>query len=96
MMAHQCPAKAPATGEMDMDLSHGIARTIFAALKDFAKQSGQNELSDSKLMLLGFSGTGVLFARLVVFAPERGRQDVNAEEKENSPRHWTVGRQTRK
>jgi hypothetical protein len=71
MMAHQCPAKAPATGEMDMGLSRDIARTIFAALKDFAEQSGQNELSDSKLILLGFSGTGVLFARLVVFAPER-------------------------
>ena len=71
MMAHQCPAKAPATGEMDMDLSHGIARTIFAALKDFAEQSGQNELSNSKLLLVGFSRTGVLFARLIAFAPER-------------------------
>ena len=45
-----------------MDLSHGMARTIFAALKNFAEQSGHNDLSDSKLILLGFSGTGLLFA----------------------------------
>ena len=54
-----------------MDLSHGMARTIFAALKNFAEQSGHNDLSDSKLILLGFSGTGLLFARFVAYSPDR-------------------------
>ena len=71
MMAHQRPAKTPAIGEMDMDLSLGIALTIFAALKNFPEQDGHNDLSDSKLILLGFSGTGVLFARFVAYSPDR-------------------------
>jgi hypothetical protein len=71
MMAHQCPARNPANGEMDMDVSHGIGRTVSAALKTFAEQSSHSELSHSKLIMLGFSGTGVLFARLVAYMPDR-------------------------
>jgi hypothetical protein len=61
---HQCPARnAPGgTKEMDMDPSHGVGRAIFTALEQFAQQSGHSELSSAKLILLGFSGTGALFA----------------------------------
>jgi dienelactone hydrolase len=73
MMPHQCPAKNAPGGpkEMDMDPSHGVARALFTALNQFAQQSGHNELSSSKLILLGFSGTGALFAHFVEYAPDR-------------------------
>lgn len=74
MLAHQCPAKSPPTleqGEMDMDPSHGIGRSIFTALDDFAHRSGHPELSSAKLIVLGFSGTGALFANFVRYAPDR-------------------------
>jgi hypothetical protein len=56
---------------MDMDPSHGIGRALFAALDQFAHQSGHSELSSAKLILLGFSGTGALFAHFVGYAPDR-------------------------
>jgi dienelactone hydrolase len=73
MMAHQCPAKNAPGGpeEMDMDPSDGIGRAIFTALEQFAKASGHSELSSAKLILLGFSGTGALFAHFVGYAPAR-------------------------
>lgn len=73
MMPHQCPAKSAPGGpaEMDMNPSHGIGRALFTALEQFAKQSSHRELSSAKLILLGFSGTGALFAHFVGFAPER-------------------------
>jgi dienelactone hydrolase len=73
MMPHQCPAKNAPGGpkEMDMDPSHGVARALFTALNQFAQQSGHTELSSSKLILLGFSGTGALFAHFVGYAPDR-------------------------
>lgn len=74
MLAHQCPAKSPPTlehGEMDMDPSHGIGRSLFVALDDFAKQSGHVELSSTKLILLGFSGTSALFANFIGYVPDR-------------------------
>jgi len=73
MMPHQCPAKNAPGGpkEMDMDPSHGIGRALFSALDQFARQSGHAELSSAKLILLGFSGTGALFAHFVGFAPDR-------------------------
>ena len=58
-------------GEMDMDPSHGIGRALFTALDQFARQSNHPELSRSKLVLLGFSGTGALFAHFVEYAPNR-------------------------
>lgn len=73
MMPHQCPAKNAPGGpeEMDMDPSHGIGRALFTALDQFAQRSGHAELSSAKLILLGFSGTGALFAHFVGYAPDR-------------------------
>jgi dienelactone hydrolase len=73
MMPHQCPAKNAPGGpkEMDMDPAHGVARALFTALEQFARQSGHSELSSAKLILLGFSGTGALFAHFVGYAPDR-------------------------
>jgi hypothetical protein len=74
MLAHQCAAKAPPTGEkgeMDMDISHGVARSLFAALKDFARQTDHAEISDAKLILMGFSGISAMFGHFVQYAPDR-------------------------
>ena len=73
MMAHQCAAKNAPGGptEMDMDPSHGVGRALFSALDQFAQQSGHSELASAKLILLGFSGTGALFAHFVGYAPDR-------------------------
>ena len=73
MMPHQCPGKNAPGGpeEMDMDPTHGVGRALFTALHQFAQQSGHRELSSAKLILLGFSGTGALFAHFVGFAPDR-------------------------
>lgn len=74
MLAHQCPAQIPPTGEqgeMDMDMSRGVARSIFAALQDFARQSHHPELADAKLIVMGFSGIGAMFGHFVRYAPDR-------------------------
>jgi dienelactone hydrolase len=73
MMPHQCPGKNTLGGpnEMDMDPSHGVGRALFTALNQFAQQTGHTELSSAKLILLGFSGTGALFAHFVGYAPDR-------------------------
>ncbi len=74
ILAHQCPAKSPPTGEqgeMDMDLSRGVARSIFTALDDFARQSHHSELSSAKLIVMGFSGIGAMFGHFVRYAPDR-------------------------
>jgi dienelactone hydrolase len=73
MMPHQCPAKEAPGGpqEMDMNPSHGIGRALFTALDQFANASGHSELSSAKLILLGFSGTGALFAHFVGYSPDR-------------------------
>jgi hypothetical protein len=73
MMPHQCPGKNAPGGseEMDMEPSHGVGRAVFTALCQFAEQANHPELSSAKLILLGFSGTGALFAHFVGFAPDR-------------------------
>ena len=73
MMPHQCPAKDAPGGpqEMDMNPSHGVGRALFTALDQFAHLSKHAELSSAKLILLGFSGTGALFAHFVGYAPSR-------------------------
>jgi dienelactone hydrolase len=74
MMPHQCPGNSSVPGspkEMDMNPSHGVGRALFAALDQFARESGHSELSSAKLILLGFSGTGALFAHFVGYAPDR-------------------------
>lgn len=74
MLAHQCPAKVPPTGEqgeMDMDVSRGVARSLSAALEDFARQTHHPEVSSAQLILLGFSGIGAMFGHLIQYAPDR-------------------------
>lgn len=73
MTPHQCPGKNAPGGpkEMDMAPSHGVGRALFTALDQFAQQTGHAELSSAKLILLGFSGTGALFAHFVGYAPDR-------------------------
>jgi dienelactone hydrolase len=73
MMPHQCPGKNVPGGpkEMDMDPSHGVGRALFTALDQFAQQTGHPELRSAKLILLGFSGIGALFAHFVGYAPDR-------------------------
>ncbi len=81
MMPHQCPAKDAPGGpkEMDMDPSHGVGRALFTALEQFAQQTGHPELRSGKLILLGFSGTGALFAHFVGYAPERVVASIPAD-----------------
>jgi len=71
VMPHQCPAKDAPGDDMDMDPRHGVGRALFTALEKFATASGHPELSNTKLILLGFSGTGALFAHFAGFASDR-------------------------
>jgi dienelactone hydrolase len=74
LLAHQCPAKFPPTGEqgeMDMDMSRGVARSIFAALDDFARQSHHPEIAGAKLIVMGFSGIGAMFGHFVGYTSDR-------------------------
>ena len=56
---------------MDMDMSRGVARSIFAALDDLSRPSGHSEISSAKLIVMGFSGIGAMFGHFVRYAPER-------------------------
>ena len=56
VMPRQCPAKDAPGDDMDMDPRHGVGRALFTALEQFATASGHPELSNTKLILLGFSG----------------------------------------
>ncbi len=88
MLARQCPAKDPPTGErgeMDMDVSRGVARSIFAALGDFARQSRHPEVASAKLIVLGFSGIGALFAHFVAYAPDRVLAAILANPGQSDP-----------
>jgi hypothetical protein len=58
-------------GDLNMDPSKGIGRALLAALGQFAKLSGHQELASAKLILLGFSGTGSLVGRFAAYAPDR-------------------------
>jgi dienelactone hydrolase len=88
LLAHQCPAKDPPTrevGEMDMDMSRGVARSIDAALDDLAKQSGHSEIGRVKLIVLGFSGMGAMFAHYVQYDPRRVLAAVLANPGQTEP-----------
>lgn len=54
-----------------MDPTHGLGRVVFASLTQLAMETGHSELGTAKLILLGFSGTGALFAHLVGYSPNR-------------------------
>src|SRR5262245_2472785 len=57
--------------DMDIDPSRGLGRGLVVALQQLADVSKHPELATSKLILLGFSGTGSLVARLAGYAPDR-------------------------
>jgi dienelactone hydrolase len=67
-----CPGKTPEDrGDMNVDPSKGLGRALLTALDQFAHATGHGELSNSALILLGFSGAGSLCARLVGYQPGR-------------------------
>jgi len=70
---------------MDMDPSRGAGRSIFTALDNFARQSGHAEISSAKLILLGFSGIGALFAQFVGYAPDRVLAAILANPGQSDP-----------
>ena len=71
--------------DMDVEPSKGIGRTLFAALSQLAQSSGHQELASAKLILLGFSGTGSLVARLTGYAPDRVIAAIPADASQFSP-----------
>ena len=71
LLPFHCPAKSGTDGDMNMDPSQGIGRALVAALSKFGEVSGHRELASAKLILLGFSGTGVLSARFPDYATDR-------------------------
>ena len=56
---------------LDVDPSRGLGRALFAALAQLAERSGHLELASAKIILLGFSGTGSLVARMTEYAADR-------------------------
>ena len=66
-----CASKSETGGDMNVDPSKGIGRALFVALTQLAEGSAHPELASSRLILLGFSGTGSLVGRLAEFAPHR-------------------------
>lgn len=52
-----CRSKSETGGDMNVDPSKGLGRTLFAALTQLAQSSSHLELASAKLILLGFSGT---------------------------------------
>lgn len=67
-----CPGKKDEDhNDMNMDPSNGLGRALFAALDQFAQIANHPELSNAKLIYLGFSGAGPLSARLVGMNPSR-------------------------
>jgi hypothetical protein len=59
-----CRSKSDTSGDINVDPRRGLGRTLFAALAQLAERSGHPELASVKLILLGFSGTGSLVARM--------------------------------
>lgn len=67
-----CPGKTVEDhNDMNMDPSKGLGRALFAALDQFAINSGHRELASIRLIFLGFSGAGPLSARFVASYPNR-------------------------
>ena len=69
LLPFHCAAKS--YSDMDVDPARGIGRALFTALTQLAETSHHAELASSKLILLGFSGTGSLVGRLAGYAPDR-------------------------
>jgi pimeloyl-ACP methyl ester carboxylesterase len=67
-----CPGKRPEDhGDMNMEPAKGLGPALLRALDQFADQTGHRELSNARMIFLGFSGAGSLCARLVAMLPER-------------------------
>ena len=66
-----CRSKSDTSGDIDVDPRRGLGRTLFTALAQLAERSGHPELEYAKFILLGFSGTGSLVARMTEYAPDR-------------------------
>ena len=66
-----CRSKSDTTGDVNVDPRRGLGRTLFAALAQLAERSGHPELASAKLIMLGFSGTGSLVARMTEYAFDR-------------------------
>jgi dienelactone hydrolase len=73
LLAFQCPGKITDAdhGDINVEPKRGLGRTLFAALDQLSQTTGHSELTSAKLVLLGFSGTGVLAARFAGYAPHR-------------------------
>lgn len=69
MLPFHCRAKS--YEDMNMDPARGIGRALFTALAQFAESSGHHELATTRVILLGFSGTGSLVGRFPEYAPDR-------------------------
>src|SRR5204862_6839516 len=78
--------RAKAYEDMDVEPSKGIGRTLFAALSQLAQSSGHQELASAKLIVLGFSGTGSLVARLTGYARDRVIAAIPADASQLGPR----------
>lgn len=66
-----CRSKSDSGGDMNVDPAQGLGRALFTAIDQLAERSGHPELASARLLLLGFSGTGSLVARLAGHAPDR-------------------------
>src|ERR1700724_2892574 len=72
VLAIQCPARhSSEKGEMDMYPEHGLGQSLLAALNTIGKESDHPELTNAKLIVLGFSGTGAYFGHFVAYAANR-------------------------
>jgi hypothetical protein len=72
MLPFHCAAKSPVMGgDINTDPSKGLGRALFSALAQLAESSRHPELASTKVILLGFSGTGALVGRFPEYAPDR-------------------------
>ena len=72
MLPFHCAAKSVImAGDINTDPAKGLGRALFAALAQFAEASRHPELASTKVILLGFSGTGALVGRFPEYAPDR-------------------------
>src|SRR5438128_2088572 len=66
-----CRSKSDTGGDINVDPRRGLGRMLFAALAQLAERSARRELASAKLIMLGFSGTGSLVARMTEYASDR-------------------------
>lgn len=69
VFAHQCNAKT--TGDLQGDATQGQARTLFAALTQYATDSHHPEIANLKVVINGFSAAGTLTTTMAAAYPDR-------------------------